>query len=95
MISCKLVGQNDKLSGLCTIVGESSFSVFSSLVNSFSYDYRFQNVVFIVRQSIRNNEMSGVYAFGDFVSNKTKALLPMMFVTGLVFLVGFWTVLPP
>jgi hypothetical protein len=35
-----------------------------------------------------------IYAIGDYVSNKTKALMPMMFVSGLVFLIGFWTFLP-
>ncbi len=35
-----------------------------------------------------------VYAVGDFVSNKTKALFSMMFVAGLLFLVGFWVGIP-
>ena len=35
-----------------------------------------------------------VLGLGDFISTKTKALLSMMFVAGLVFLFGFWTILP-
>ena len=35
-----------------------------------------------------------VLGFGDYISIKTKALLSMMFVAGLVFLFGFWTFLP-
>lgn len=35
-----------------------------------------------------------VYAVGDFVSAKTKAVLSMMFVAGFLFLIGFWTFLP-
>ncbi|MFP4705343.1 MAG: hypothetical protein ACLFMV_11105, partial [Spirochaetaceae bacterium] len=35
-----------------------------------------------------------VYAVGDVVSNKTKALFSMMFVAGLLFLVGFWVGVP-
>ena len=35
-----------------------------------------------------------VYAAGDVVSNKTKALFSMMFVAGLLFLVGFWVGIP-
>ncbi len=35
-----------------------------------------------------------VLGLGDFISIKTKALLSMMFVAGLVFLFGFWTFLP-
>jgi len=35
-----------------------------------------------------------VYAIGDFISNKTKAFVPMMFTAGLIFLVGFWVGLP-
>ncbi len=36
-----------------------------------------------------------VYAVGDFVSFKTKALFSMMFAAGLLFLVGFWVGIPP
>ncbi len=35
-----------------------------------------------------------IYGIGDYVSHKTKAILPMIFVSGLLFLVGFWTILP-
>jgi len=35
-----------------------------------------------------------IYAIGDFVSSKTNAILPMLFVAGFLLLVGFWTVLP-
>ncbi len=35
-----------------------------------------------------------VLGFGDFISIKTNALLSMMFVAGLVFLFGFWTIFP-
>ena len=35
-----------------------------------------------------------VYALGDIVSSKTKALCSMMFVSGLLFLVGFWLGIP-
>ena len=38
--------------------------------------------------------VSVVFAIGDIVSNKTKALFSMMFVSGIVFLVGFWIGLP-
>ncbi|MDR2529761.1 MAG: hypothetical protein LBD04_12225 [Synergistaceae bacterium] len=34
------------------------------------------------------------YAIGDFVSNKTKAIFSMIFVTGAIFLVAFWCGLP-
>lgn len=34
------------------------------------------------------------YAIGDYVSNKTNAMLPMLFVSGFILLLGFWTVLP-
>lgn len=34
------------------------------------------------------------YAVGDVVSSKTKAVLSMLFIAGLLFLLGFWTVLP-
>jgi hypothetical protein len=34
------------------------------------------------------------YAIGDYVSSKTKAVFSMMFVTGAVFLFGFWLGLP-
>lgn len=37
---------------------------------------------------------AAIYAFGDYVSHKTKALLPMLFVSGAVLLLGFWTVIP-
>jgi hypothetical protein len=33
-------------------------------------------------------------AIGDFVSVKTKALIPSIFVTAALFIVGFWTVFP-
>jgi hypothetical protein len=35
-----------------------------------------------------------IYAVGDVVSNKTKALFSMMFTAGLLFLVGFWVGIP-
>ncbi len=35
-----------------------------------------------------------VYAIGDVVSAKTKAVLSMLFVAGIIFLVGFWFGLP-
>lgn len=35
-----------------------------------------------------------VYAIGDIVSAKTKAVLSMLFVAGFVFLIGFWTIIP-
>jgi ABC-type multidrug transport system fused ATPase/permease subunit len=35
-----------------------------------------------------------VLGFGDFISIKTKALLSMIFIAGLVFMVGFWLFLP-
>ncbi len=34
------------------------------------------------------------YAIGDYISAKTKAVLSMLFVAGVLFLVGFWTILP-
>lgn len=33
-------------------------------------------------------------AIGDFVSTKTKALVPSVFVTALIFIIGYWTFLP-
>ena len=35
-----------------------------------------------------------VLGFGDFISIKTKVLLSMIFIAGLVFMVGFWLFLP-
>ncbi len=35
-----------------------------------------------------------VYAIGDFVSYKTKAVFSMLFVSGLLFLLGIWTFIP-
>ncbi len=35
-----------------------------------------------------------IYAIGDYVSHKTKALFSMMFTSGLLFLVGFWVGIP-
>lgn len=35
-----------------------------------------------------------IYGIGDYVSNKTKSLLPMLFVAGFLLLIGFWTFLP-
>ncbi len=35
-----------------------------------------------------------IYAIGDYVSSRTKAMLPMLFVSGFLLLIGFWTVLP-
>lgn len=35
-----------------------------------------------------------IYAIGDYVSYKTKAVFSMLFVSGLLFLVGIWTVIP-
>ena len=37
---------------------------------------------------------AAIYAVGDYVSNKSKAMLPMLFVSGFLLLLGFWTVLP-
>jgi hypothetical protein len=37
---------------------------------------------------------AAIYAIGDYVSNKSKAMLPMLFVSGFLLLIGFWTVLP-
>ncbi|MFK7733783.1 MAG: hypothetical protein AB8B48_19340 [Pseudomonadales bacterium] len=34
------------------------------------------------------------YAIGDIVSHKTKATMPMLFVSGFILLIGFWTILP-
>ena len=34
------------------------------------------------------------YAIGDYLSNKTKAVFSMIFVTGAIFLVAFWLGLP-
>jgi hypothetical protein len=36
-----------------------------------------------------------IYAIGDYVSNRSRAMLPMLFVSGFLLLIGFWTVLPP
>jgi hypothetical protein len=38
--------------------------------------------------------ISVVYAIGDFISNKTKAFLSMLFVAAVIFLVGFWVGIP-
>jgi hypothetical protein len=35
-----------------------------------------------------------IYAIGDYVSSKSKAMLPMLFVSGFLLLLGFWTILP-
>lgn len=35
-----------------------------------------------------------VLGFGDFISIKTKALLSMIFIAGIVFMIGFWLFLP-
>jgi len=35
-----------------------------------------------------------VFALGDFVASKTKAICSMIFVSGLIFLVGFWFIIP-
>jgi hypothetical protein len=35
-----------------------------------------------------------VYAIGDFVAQKTKAIFSMLFVSGLIFMVGFWFGVP-
>ena len=35
-----------------------------------------------------------VYAIGDFVSYKTKAVFSMLFVSGVLFLLGIWTFIP-
>ena len=35
-----------------------------------------------------------IYAIGDYISNKSKAMLPMLFVSGFLLLLGFWTILP-
>lgn len=34
------------------------------------------------------------YAFGDFISFKTKSIVSMMFVASVVFMIGFWSGLP-
>lgn len=36
----------------------------------------------------------GVLAIGEFVSTKTKAFIPSVFVSAAIFLIGFWTILP-
>jgi hypothetical protein len=36
-----------------------------------------------------------IYAIGDYVSSRTRAMLPMLFVSGFLLLIGFWTLLPP
>ena len=33
-----------------------------------------------------------IYAIGDYVSNRSRAMLPMLFVSGFLLLIGFWTV---
>ena len=38
---------------------------------------------------------AAVYIIGEVVSNLTKAWIPSVFVTAVVILVGYWTVLPP
>ncbi len=38
--------------------------------------------------------IAAVFAVGDFVACKTKAICSMIFVSGLVFLVGFWYFIP-
>ncbi len=35
-----------------------------------------------------------IYAIGDYISSKSKAMLPMLFVSGFLLLLGFWTILP-
>ena len=35
-----------------------------------------------------------VYAIGDYVSQKTKAIFSMLFVSGIIFMVGFWFGVP-
>jgi hypothetical protein len=35
-----------------------------------------------------------VYAIGDFVAQKTKAICSMLFVSGIIFMVGFWFGIP-
>ena len=35
-----------------------------------------------------------ILAIGEFVSTKTKAFIPSVFVSAVLFLVGFWTILP-
>ena len=35
-----------------------------------------------------------VYAIGDFVAQKTKAIFSMLFVSGIIFMVGFWFGIP-
>lgn len=35
-----------------------------------------------------------VFAVGDVIANKTKALFSMMFVAGIIFLIGFWVGIP-
>ncbi len=37
---------------------------------------------------------AAIYAVGDYISSKSKAMLPMLFVSGFLLLVGFWTFLP-
>jgi hypothetical protein len=36
----------------------------------------------------------GIYLIGSLVSTKTKAKLPTMFVVSILFLIGYWTILP-
>lgn len=35
-----------------------------------------------------------VLAIGDIISTKTKAFIPSVFVSAIIFLIGFWTILP-
>ena len=37
----------------------------------------------------------GIYLIGCIVSTATKAKLPALFVTSILFIIGFWTILPP
>ncbi|MBP1040011.1 hypothetical protein I6N95_03195 [Vagococcus sp. BWB3-3] len=38
--------------------------------------------------------VSGIMFIGDFLSNKSKGKIPQMLVVAIIFLVGYWTILP-
>ena len=35
-----------------------------------------------------------IYAFGEIISTKTKAWIPSVFVTAILFIIGYWTIFP-
>lgn len=38
--------------------------------------------------------ITGILFIGEFISSKTNAWIPSVFISGVLFLVGFWTILP-